>query len=74
MSRATRLAWRLSICLGVLGAATRASADQPALERIAIYPTNIVLRTAGARQRVIVQGVSADGITYDVTDNATLEF
>jgi len=71
---APRIAWRLAICLIALATAPYAGADEPVVDSIAIYPTNIVLRTAGARQRVVVQGVSADGITYDVTDNATLEF
>ncbi len=50
------------------------SASSPRLAAptsIRVYPPNVNLTTARDRQSVIVQSVFADGITHDVTDQAT---
>jgi hypothetical protein len=49
------------------------STPLPAPTSIRVYPANVNLTTARDRQSVIVQTVFADGITHDVTDQATFK-
>ena len=49
-----------------------AFAQEPAPTQIAVYPPDIHLATARDRQLVVVQATYADGITRDVTAQATI--
>ena len=45
----------------------------PALTDVQCYPTNVSLSSAKSTQRVVVQATYADGITRDVTTDASLK-
>jgi Protein of unknown function (DUF1549)/Protein of unknown function (DUF1553) len=45
----------------------------PALTDLQCYPTNVNLSSAKSTQRLVVQATYADGITRDVTDQASLK-
>lgn len=47
-------------------------ADDPAPESISVAPGNVHLSAARDRQSLIVQAVMPNGLTFDVTDKATL--
>ncbi|MCB9853656.1 MAG: DUF1549 domain-containing protein [Phycisphaerales bacterium] len=71
-----RPCWRLLVKALLLGLFTAfpAMADDATVESIAIHPPSVSLQTAGAEQRIVIQAIMSDGITRDVTDEATLEF
>jgi hypothetical protein len=56
------------LTLGFL--ASSASAKSPALTDLQVFPPEISLNSAAARQRVVVQATYADGTTRDVTAQA----
>ncbi|MCG8409024.1 MAG: DUF1549 domain-containing protein [Phycisphaerales bacterium] len=58
----------------VFSAAIESAADETAVSRIEIFPNAVTLQGAGARQRVVVQAVTADGATREVTQEAELGF
>src|SRR5262249_20849939 len=51
-----------------------AQADAPALTSLEVFPPNINLFTARARQSCVVKATYADGITRDVTADAKFAF
>jgi len=55
----------MGVCLGVSAAA----ADAP-VAKIEVFPPNIELSTARDRQRIVVVGTRADGVTLDLTSEA----
>src|SRR5262245_49142474 len=59
------------IFLIVGGLATSASAEEAAVEVLRVFPPNVTLLTAKDRQLVVVQAVYSDGITRDVSSQAT---
>jgi hypothetical protein len=58
--------------LGLLGLAGPVLAQQPGLTKVEVFPADINLTTAPDRQSVVVQATYADGITRDVTQEATM--
>ncbi len=64
------LAIALTLGCGLLGVSPRPARGAGA-EELAVYPTSIHLTTLRDRQGVIVQATSADGLTRDVTAEAT---
>ena len=54
------------------GLATAALADGPAPSKVEVYPPEIKLSTARDRQLVVVQATYPDGLTRDVTAEATI--
>ena len=56
----------------VLGAAW-CTGLTPASAALRVYPDKVSLDSSAARQSIVVQQVSADGVTTDVTASATLE-
>ena len=69
---ATNLARTLFAMLAGFALASPALAQQAALTKIEVSPPDINLATAGDRQSIVVQAMYADGITRDVTKEATL--
>jgi len=62
------LGFGVFLCLRLI---TSALADgAPEITELKSYPGEIMLRTANARQRIVVQATYADGITRDVTSHA----
>src|SRR5437588_5280984 len=57
---------------GELPAQVFAPAHTAALTELAVYPGEIQLTTARDRQSIVVQATFADGITRDVTQEASL--
>ena len=49
-------------------------AGEAALSKVEVFPNDINLTTARDRQSVVVQATYTDGITRDVTGQATLTF
>ncbi len=67
--------WRRMIPLTFLLLATStARSDAPPVDRVSIIPPTVVLKAAGARQRIVVQAIRTDGVTMDVTSTAELRF
>src|ERR1043165_6003377 len=64
--------WSLVFGAWNLLAAT-AFASTPALTDLQCFPTNVNLTSAKSTQRLIVQATFADGITRDVTDQASVK-
>ena len=63
----------LSAALGLLLALAGPSpADQPPMTDVKVFPAEINLTTAADRQTIVVQAAYADGVTRDVTGEATL--
>jgi hypothetical protein len=60
------------IIVAVIALAPPVLGDQAALTKIEVFPPEIQLATARDRQLVVVQATFADGITRDVTKEATL--
>ena len=58
-------AWAVTLCLAC-------SAPAAPLQGLAVYPRDVRLTTARDRQSLVVQATFADGITRDVTAQATL--
>lgn len=58
------------LCLGLFAGA--ASAQAPPVTSLAVYPPDIHLHSARARQLVVVQAAYTDGITRDVTGQASV--
>ena len=71
--REVRLALRMR---GHSGAVTSVAfaASNPSLADLEGYPPDISLTSAKSRQRLVVQATYSDGITRDVTDQATYKF
>jgi hypothetical protein len=67
----TRLVLAGSI-VAVSALLARAETPPPAITRLEAFPPEVRLTTAGDRQPVVVQANYADGITRDVTKDATL--
>ena len=70
----TRTAVRL--LLAVLGAYAGlcplpAIAAKPALTEVKVFPSEVNLKTRGDRQSIVVQAIYADGVTRDVTAQAS---
>ncbi|MDR3633922.1 MAG: DUF1549 and DUF1553 domain-containing protein [Isosphaeraceae bacterium] len=61
----------ISACLILVITAGSARAQQAAIAKVEVYPPDIQLTTAQDRQSVVVQAVFADGVTRDVTKEAT---
>ena len=59
------------LTLLILGLASTALADEVALSKLEVFPNDINLTTARDRQSVVVQATYVDGITRDVTGQAT---
>ncbi|HEX4589219.1 MAG TPA: cell surface protein, partial [Gemmataceae bacterium] len=59
------LVFSVSLCLC-------GSSSAAALQSLAVYPPDVQLNSARARQTVVVQAAFADGITRDVTAEAKL--
>jgi hypothetical protein len=57
------------VCLGVLAGA--ASAQAPAVTSLGVFPPEVKLFTSRAKASFVVQATYADGITRDVTDQAS---
>lgn len=55
-------------------AASIAVAQEPVPVSIAVYPPNAQINTTRDRQSIVVQATYADGITRDVTKQATFAF
>src|SRR6266478_6398034 len=53
------------------GAVSSARAQEAAVESLRVFPPNVTLLTSKDRQLVVVQAVYADGITRDVSGQAT---
>lgn len=67
--------WRRLIPLAiVLLVPSTVRSDAPPVERVTIFPSTVVLKAAGARQRFVVQAIRTDGVTMDVTETAELRF
>ncbi|MCA8986965.1 MAG: DUF1553 domain-containing protein [Planctomycetaceae bacterium] len=60
------------LLLVITGSLQAADADR-SLVKLSLYPPEIVLDTAKARQTLVVQATYADGITEDVTDKAVYQ-
>ena len=61
------------LCLLILAGPTPALlADEPALTRLEVFPPDLNLTTARDRQLLVVQATYADGLTRDVTGEATM--
>lgn len=60
----------LAILLSVV--TVPAWADEPALSKLEVFPTEVNLTSARDRQLVVVQATYADGITRDVTKDAQI--
>ena len=58
--------------VAVLGLASPALAQQAALTKVEVFPPDVNLATARDRQSLVVQATYADGITRDVTREASL--
>ena len=58
--------------LWVLGTLSFASAQAPTLSMLEVFPPDITLNTARGRQTFVIKATQADGITRDVTAQATL--
>ena len=69
---ALKLARNLAAWLAVLSLAGPVLAQQAELARIEVFPPAISLAGANDRQSLVVQATFADGITRDVTREATL--
>ena len=67
MIRGIRFVLAISLVCSVAG---RATAQEAAIESVRVFPSQVTLQTAGARQLVVVQAVFADGITRDVSSQA----
>ena len=69
--------WFLNVDCSAIAAlllfAADASADSP-LVQLNAFPPDVNLTTAKDRQLVVVQAVQADGITRDVSKEATFTF
>jgi hypothetical protein len=61
------------ILLGLSIGAAPASADEPTLVKLDVFPPDINLTTARDRQLVVVQATFSDGITRDVTAEARID-
>ena len=61
----------LGICM-LAASVGSAHADGPAPTKIEVYPPDVNLATARDRQLVVVQATYADGLTRDVTAEATI--
>jgi hypothetical protein len=61
-----------TIVLTILVASSSALADGPAPAKLEVFPPEVNLTTARDRQLVVVQATYDDGITRDVTGEATL--
>src|SRR5690348_15533307 len=73
MTRTTRSLLTPALVLaGLIAVHGAARADSPALAGVTVYPPDIDLNTARDRQSFIVQAAYADGITRDVTQEATV--
>ena len=59
------------LMFGLSGLTTSAALAQSPLTQLNVYPTDINLTTNKDRQLVVVQAVQADGITRDVSKQAT---
>src|SRR5947207_1566047 len=64
-----RAAWHAVLVLGLAGPVL---AQQAEITSIEVFPPAIHLNHADDRQSVVVQATYADGITRDVTTDATL--
>ncbi len=62
--------WPALVLLAAL--AVPSQADEPAVDRIDLYPPEVQLNTKLDRQRVIVVATRSDGVTRDVTAEAEL--
>ncbi|MBI3862072.1 MAG: DUF1549 domain-containing protein [Planctomycetia bacterium] len=67
MIRGTR--WILAVMIAGMAAGV-ATAQEAAVESLRVFPAQVTLQTAKARQLVVVQAVYVDGITRDVTGQA----
>jgi hypothetical protein len=63
----------LAACLAASLLPAAATAAEPVLSKIEVFPPDIKLTGARDRQLVVVQATYADGITRDVTKEATIE-
>ncbi len=61
----------MSIILAMMGAFSAAAMAESPLVQLNVYPADINLTTSSDRQLVIVQAVQADGITRDVSKEAS---
>src|SRR5437899_1390121 len=59
------------LCLGILAGLGRAQAPAPAVTALGVYPTEVNLFTSRGKASFVVQATYADGITRDVTAQAS---
>ncbi|WP_422931018.1 DUF1549 domain-containing protein [Singulisphaera sp. PoT] len=69
---ATLLARGCVALAALLGLGSFATAQEPSLTKLEVYPPDINLTTAADRQGVVVQATFSDGITRDVTKDAAI--
>ena len=62
----------LVTALALSSLAASARAQQPGLAKLEVFPADINLTSAPDRQSIVVQATYADGITRDVTKDATM--
>jgi hypothetical protein len=60
------------VCLAALAGAAGAQAPAPAVTSLQVFPPEVSLTTGRARQAFVVQATYADGLTRDVTSEATV--
>ena len=71
--RIYRSSWPLLVAvLTILAVSGPVLADGAALAKIEVFPPDVNLTTAADRQSVVVQATFADGLTRDVTAEATM--
>ncbi len=63
---------RTLLALFALGATSPLMAGEAALSKVEVFPDQVSLSTARDRQSLVVQATYADGITRDVTAEATM--
>lgn len=67
-----RIVRMIMLTIAMLMVSGSAFAQAPAVTSLAIYPPDIALSTARARQAIIIQAGYADGITRDVSTQANV--
>jgi hypothetical protein len=65
--------YRLTVLLALMAFPQVAPAAAPALQSVAVFPRQVDLTTLRDRQGVVVQATFANGITRDVTGQATFK-